>query len=213
MYKHLWLSVWVTPCVPSRALPVFLIFCLPSLSHSSSFLLTREWKWKNLWIRQNVSSTKTDTQRNCCVEGESERRKWKTDWQKNRMLTREEDFEGETGSASNHLSEKESKMVFTSCFLTLFWTIVLLLIGYPTAIFFSMWYVIFQPFQVCCTPCLPIAQFFFRMVQLPLSFAKRAKASCSTTSIDGDQREQRPTDCQTEWRTVVSHLAYLHWKW
>ena len=65
--------------------------------------------------------------------------------------------------------------MLASCLWSLLWLLVLVSLAYPVALFSSVWYILLQPFQVCCSPCLPLVQFFFKLVQLPLMCAARVR--------------------------------------
>jgi hypothetical protein len=69
--------------------------------------------------------------------------------------------------------------MLTSCLWSFAWLLVLVTVAYPVALLSSIWYILLQPFQVCCTPCLPVAQFFFKLVQLPLICAGNVRISKS----------------------------------
>src|SRR5688572_24671064 len=71
-------------------------------------------------------------------------------------------------------------MVLYSLLCCLFWTVTLVVVAYPIAFFSSVFYIALQPFQICCHPCLIVAQMFFRLVQLPLSCAEKARGSFCT---------------------------------
>lgn len=74
----------------------------------------------------------------------------------------------------HHSSPSPSDMV-VSCLWSFLWLVVLVAVAYPVALLSSIWYILLQPFQVCCSPCLPLAQFFFKLVQLPLICAGRIR--------------------------------------
>ena len=69
-------------------------------------------------------------------------------------------------------------MVLTLCFRSILWLLVLVIAAYPIALFSSIWYILLQPFQVCCSTCFFTGtQIFFKLVQLPLVCATRARDS------------------------------------